>query len=147
MVTSPQDLAGMVVRKAAQMATQMSVPVLGLVENMSYATCPKCGERLEVFGPSQAAATAQYIGTPLLGTLPLDSELAVHCDAGTIEDYAATEFEPVASQVVAASQKQPVNGLSSPRSLPSWRACRRYYAWRINTTAKWRLPAGVCSKI
>jgi len=54
LVTSPQDLAGMVVRKAARMAQHMGAPILGLVENMSYVTCPKCGEKIEVFGPSHA---------------------------------------------------------------------------------------------
>ena len=101
MVTSPQDLAGMVVRKAAQMAVQLNIPLLGLIENMSYAVCPKCGEQIEVFGPSQAAQTARYIGAPLLGRLPIDPELAKHCDAGTIEDYAATAFKAVAAHVVS----------------------------------------------
>jgi Mrp family chromosome partitioning ATPase len=100
MVTSPQDLAGMVVRKAAQMALQLNIPLLGLVENMSYARCPKCGEQIEVFGPSQAEATARQIGAPLLGRLPIDSELAVRCDAGEIEDYAAEGFKGIAEQLV-----------------------------------------------
>jgi len=99
MVTSPQDLAGMVVRKAAQMALQLNIPLLGLVENMSYARCPKCGEQIEVFGPSQAEMTARQIGAPLLGRLPIDSELAVRCDAGEIEDYAAEGFKGVAEQL------------------------------------------------
>jgi Mrp family chromosome partitioning ATPase len=101
MVTSPQDLAGMVVRKAAQMAIQLDIPLLGLVENMSYAVCPRCGERIEVFGPSQAQDTALRIGAPLLGRLPLDPELARLCDAGRIEDYTAEAFEDVAERVVA----------------------------------------------
>ncbi len=101
MVTSPQSLAGMVVRKAAQMAVQMNIPLLGLVENMSYALCPKCGEQIEVFGPSQAMDTALRIGVPLLGRLPLDPELARLGDDGRIEDYAADAFEDVAERVVA----------------------------------------------
>jgi Mrp family chromosome partitioning ATPase len=100
LVTSPQDLAGMVVRKAAHMAQHMKVPILGLVENMSYAVCPKCGEKILVFGPSQAQQTAQEFWTPLLGQLPLDSELACRCDAGEIEKYAAQAFEPIAAKVV-----------------------------------------------
>jgi Mrp family chromosome partitioning ATPase len=100
MVTSPQTLAGMVVRKAAQMAVQLNIPLLGLVENMSYAVCPKCGEQIEVFGPSQAQQTAQHIGAPLLGRLPIDPELAKHCDAGTIEDYPAEMFKSIAERLV-----------------------------------------------
>jgi Mrp family chromosome partitioning ATPase len=100
MVTSPQTLAGMVVRKAAQMAVQLNIPLLGLIENMSYAVCPKCGEKIEVFGPSKAKETARHIGAPLLGRLPIDPELAKHCDAGTIEDYPAKAFQGIAHQLV-----------------------------------------------
>ena len=100
LVTSPQDLAGMVVRKAAGMAAQMKAPILGLVENMSYATCPDCGARLEVFGPSQAAYTATELGVPLLGQIPLDPALSRHCDLGRIEAYDGEAFEPIALQVV-----------------------------------------------
>jgi Mrp family chromosome partitioning ATPase len=74
----------MVVRKAAHMAYQMKAPVLGVVENMSYITCPHCGEKIEVFGPSRAQNTATQLGLPLIGQLPLDPELASRCDAGEI---------------------------------------------------------------
>jgi Mrp family chromosome partitioning ATPase len=100
LVTSPQDLAGMVVRKAARMAQHMGAPILGLVENMSYVVCPKCGEKIEVFGPSQAMQTAMHLGVPLLGHLPLDPELALRCDAGEVEAYEAELFGPVADHVV-----------------------------------------------
>jgi Mrp family chromosome partitioning ATPase len=101
MVTSPQDLAGMVVRKAAQMATQLDIPLLGLIENMSYALCPKCGEQIEVFGPSRAMDTALRIGAPLLGRLPLDPDLARLCDGGRIEEYRSEAFEDIAERIVA----------------------------------------------
>jgi Mrp family chromosome partitioning ATPase len=100
LVTSPQDLAGMVVRKAASMANHLKVPILGLVENMSYIVCPHCGEQIDVFGPSQAAHSALQIGTPLLGRIPLDPELARRCDAGEIEEYRADAFAPVSKQVM-----------------------------------------------
>jgi Mrp family chromosome partitioning ATPase len=100
MVTSPQSLSGMVVRKAAQMALQLEIPLLGLVENMSYAVCPNCGERINVFGPSQAQETAEYISAPLLGRLPLDPELAPLCDAGEIEAYSGEAFLDIAERVV-----------------------------------------------
>jgi len=106
LVTSPQDLAGMVVRKAAGMAQRMGAPILGVVENMSYVTCPKCGEKIEVFGPSQAFRTALKIGSPLLGQLPLDPELARRCDAGEIEEYEAELFEPIARQVLQRVPRQ-----------------------------------------
>ena len=101
MVTSPQDLAGMVVRKAAQMAAKLNIPLLGLVENMSYAVCPQCDEQIEVFGPNQAAQTARRIGAPLLGRLPIDPELAKHCDAGNIEDYPAEAFQSIVGKLLA----------------------------------------------
>lgn len=90
----------MVVRKAARMAKQMGAPILGLVENMSYATCPDCGARIEVFGPSQAAYTASELGVPLLGRIPLDPEISHHCDVGRIETCTIEVFEPIAEQVV-----------------------------------------------
>ena len=107
LVTSPQDLAGMVVRKAAQMALQMKVSIVGLVENMSHIVCPKCGERIEVFGPSQAMLTANQLGVPLLGQLPLDPNLARRCDAGEIEDYAANVFEPIAEKITERASVRP----------------------------------------
>jgi Mrp family chromosome partitioning ATPase len=107
LVTSPQDLAGMVVRKAARMALQMKVSTVGLVENMSYATCPNCGERIEVFGPSQAMRTANQLGVPLLGQLPLDPELAHRCDVGEIEGYALDAFEPIAEKITERASAQP----------------------------------------
>jgi ATP-binding protein involved in chromosome partitioning len=104
LVSSPQDLAGMVVRKAAQMARQLSVPILGLVENMSYAVCPRCGERLEVFGPSRAEAVAAQLGVPLLGQIPLDPQVSIRCDAGQVEQYPAESFVAIAEQIAARAQ-------------------------------------------
>ena len=102
LVTSPQDLAGMVVRKAANMALQMGIPLIGLVENMSYAVCPACGAVIDVFGPSCAEETARQIETKLLGRLPLDACLAVVCDDGAIEDYRCDAFDAIAGQVLEA---------------------------------------------
>lgn len=101
LVTSPQDLAGMVVRKAAQMAHQLGIPILGLVENMSFFTCPDTGKQYEVFGPSHAQETAAAVGVPLLGRLAIDPEIARLCDAGRIEEYAGEAFAPIADQLVA----------------------------------------------
>jgi Mrp family chromosome partitioning ATPase len=99
LVTSPQDLAGMVVRKAAQMAQGMGVPILGLVENMSYFVCPDTRKRHDIFGPSFAEAMAAQMGVRFLGRLPLDPEIAQLCDVGCIEDYAAEAFTPIARRL------------------------------------------------
>jgi len=99
LVTSPQGLAGMVVRKAARMAEQLNVPIVGVVENMSYALCPNCGERIDIFGPSKSEGVARSVGAPFLGRLPLDRELAERCDAGEIELYPAEDFESIVEEV------------------------------------------------
>ncbi len=99
LVTSPQDLAGMVVRKAAQMAGHMQVPILGLIENMSYFVCPDNGKQYDVFGPSHAEQMAARLGVPFLGRLPIDPEIARLCDAGRIEDYPAEAFVPIAQRL------------------------------------------------
>lgn len=94
-VSSPQDLAVMVVRKALHMAEIMGVPVLGLVENMTYVTCPKCGEKVFVFGQPQGDSVSEDV--PLLAALPLDPELARLADAGRIEDYVPAGLEGLSS--------------------------------------------------
>jgi Mrp family chromosome partitioning ATPase len=100
LVSSPQDLAGMVVRKAANMARQMHTPILGLIENMSYFECPDTGKRYEIFGPSHAEETAWMIGVPFLGRLPIDPEIARLCDDGRVEEYSAEMFMPITQDLV-----------------------------------------------
>jgi len=90
-VTSPQDLANMVVKKAVNMVHQMEVPMVGLVENMSYLRCPDCGREIKIFGDSHADQLTAA-GLPLLEKLPLDPELAQLCDDGQIEKYKAELF-------------------------------------------------------
>ncbi len=84
-VTTPQSLVSMIVEKAVKMADLMSVPVLGLVENMSYAICPDCGRKIEVFGKSSSARIAKEYDIPKTASLPLDPTLASTVDAGKIE--------------------------------------------------------------
>ena len=84
-VLSPQELVGMIVEKAVNMAGMMNIPVLGLVENMSYMPCPHCGEKLYPFGESKALKVAKAHGLPLLAQLPIDPALAAACDAGRAE--------------------------------------------------------------
>jgi Mrp family chromosome partitioning ATPase len=109
LVTSPQGLADMVVRKAAQMAAQLNVPIMGVIENMSYVVCPDTGKKLEVFGPSKSAAMAKQLYVPLLGQLPIEPQIAELCDAGRIEDYPAEEFAPIAQKLaeIALPARQP----------------------------------------
>lgn len=91
-VSSPQELAVMIVSKAIKMAKQMNVPILGLVENMSRAVCPKCGEEFSLFGPGSGKETAEKYNIPFLGSLQLDPRLAELCDQGKIEEYGSDLF-------------------------------------------------------
>ena len=75
-VTSPQDLVQMIVEKAYNMAKQMNIPVLGIVENYSYLECPECGKRISVFGESHIDEIAENLGTEVLGKMPIDPQLA-----------------------------------------------------------------------
>ena len=100
LVTSPQGLADMVVSKAAKMAARLEVPLLGLIENMSYVVCPDTGRRLEVFGPSKSTAIAARFRIPLLGRLPIDPQVAQFCDVGRVEDLPAEAFIPIAEELV-----------------------------------------------
>ena len=86
-VTSPQDLVGMIVEKAVKMAEMMDVPILGLVENMSYLECPDCGSKIQVFGPSKADEVAKAHGLEVLARIPMDPKLAAACDRGLIETF------------------------------------------------------------
>lgn len=84
-VTSPQDLVQMIVKKAYGMAKQMNIPVLGIVENYSYVKCPDCGKEIKVFGESHIDEIAAEYDVPVLAKLPMDPALAAACDAGKIE--------------------------------------------------------------
>ena len=84
-VTSPQELVSMIVEKAVKMAEKMNVPVLGIVENMSYLECPDCGKRISVFGESHVDEVAAAHGISVLGRIPIDPKIAAAVDAGEIE--------------------------------------------------------------
>lgn len=103
-VTTPQDLVKMIVEKAVNMANMMNVPVLGLVENMSYLDCPDCGKRLEVFGASKAKAIAEEYGIPAVAHMPLDPNIAKLADAGRIEDYETQELTEIFKSIETAKQ-------------------------------------------
>jgi len=85
-VTTPQDLVGMIVQKAINMAHMMNVPVLGIVENMSYIECPDCKKKIPVFGESTVDALALEFGIPAVAKLPLDRNLTVAADSGKTEE-------------------------------------------------------------
>ena len=82
-VSSPQDLVQMIVRKAYHMAEMMQVPVLGLVENNSYVKCPDCGKEIYIFGESKIQAAADEVHVPVIGKMPVDPDMAAAVDAGT----------------------------------------------------------------
>lgn len=86
-VTSPQDLVGMIVQKAVNMANMMNIPVLGIVENMSYIKCPNCGRKISVFGESGVDALALEYGIPNVAKIPIDSDLTKAADTGNIENF------------------------------------------------------------
>lgn len=87
MVTTPQSLASMVVRKTVHMSQMLKVPILGIVENMSFFPCPETGTNHMIFGPSHAEAITSLSESPLLGQLPIDPSLAQLADEGKIEQY------------------------------------------------------------
>ena len=84
-VTSPQELVSMIVAKAVNMAKEMHIPILGLVENMSYFRCPDNGKEYKIFGESHIDTIAKNYGLPILAKLPIEPALAEACDAGQIE--------------------------------------------------------------
>lgn len=84
-VTSPQELVSMIVEKAVKMANMMNVPIVGIVENMSYFQCPDCGKQHKIFGESHIEEVAAKYAIPTLSQLPMDSKIAAACDRGMIE--------------------------------------------------------------
>lgn len=104
-VASPQELVGMIVGKAVQMAKMMNVPILGLVENMSYAVCPDCGKHIQVFGDSHVDEIAAKYQIPVLAKMPIDPELSKEADAGMIEMFAGNYLDGAADAVAKLLKK------------------------------------------
>ena len=100
-VTSPQELVSMIVAKAVKMANMMNIPVLGLVENMSYVKCPDCGKEIHVFGESHIEEIAKQYDTEVLGRIPMDPMLAGLVDNGMIEGMEADYLESAADKIAA----------------------------------------------
>lgn len=98
-VTSPQELVSMIVGKAVKMAEMMNIPIIGLVENMSYVECPDCKKRISVFGDSHIDETAKKFSLKVIAKLPIDSELAKLVDNGLLELMETTAADPIADAV------------------------------------------------
>jgi Mrp family chromosome partitioning ATPase len=113
LVTSPQDLAEMVVRKAAHMAQQMKIPLIGVVENMSYAICPKCGERFELFGTGNSEDMAAAFDTKFLGKMGIDPNMSKLGDQGKIEVYENKDVIEVIQVVTDIITAVPAPSLTS----------------------------------
>ena len=100
-VSSPQDLAFMVVKKTIKMTQKMNIPILGIVENMSHAICPHCNEVIEIFGQHQGEKVARDSGINYLGSLPWDMKLNQLVDEGKIEEYQTEQMEAIIEKIVA----------------------------------------------
>jgi len=101
-VFSPQELAAMVVKKAVRMARQLDIPILGIVENMSYFTPPGSKKKLELFGKSRIQEMSEATGAPLLAQIPIDPALAKLCDEGKIEQYSSEIFDGLSRNFIQA---------------------------------------------
>lgn len=98
-VTSPQQLVKMIVDKAVKMAELMNIPVLGIVENMSYFECPDCGKRHNIYGESHIEETAKEKGIDTVARIPINSKLAAACDAGMIELFEGDWLDKTADKI------------------------------------------------
>lgn len=122
LVSSPQDLASVVVSKAVDMCRQMNVPMLGLVQNMAYMKCPDCGKKIKPFAGVDGESMAHKMGIPHLVDLPIDPDLSIRSDSGTLEEYGENPFTGMVDLVengliVIANIKKsgPCHGTDDPR--------------------------------
>lgn len=100
-VATPQDLVSMIVTKAVNMAKMMNIPILGIVENYSYLSCPCCGEKIELFGKSHVDEIAEKFGIPVLARVPMDPKVSALCDAGTIETVETSALDEAVNKLTA----------------------------------------------
>lgn len=98
-VTSPQELVSMIVEKAVKMAKMMNIPIIGIIENMSYLECPDCKKKIEVFGKSHIDEVAMEYGIPVLARTPICSDLAAACDNGVIELFEGDWLDAAVNQI------------------------------------------------
>ncbi len=104
-VTSPQDLVSLIVKKAYNMAKMMNIPVLGIVENMSYIKCPDCGKEFHIFGSGKTETVADELGVPLLARIPIDTDMATLIDNGMFEKHQSDYFGAAATYIDAKLNK------------------------------------------
>ncbi len=104
-VTSPQDLVSMIVKKAYNMAKMMNIPVLGIVENMSYIKCPDCGKEFHIFGTGKSETVADELNVPLLAKIPIDTDMASMVDNGIFERIENNYFADAARYIDAKINK------------------------------------------
>ncbi len=102
-VASPQDLVAMIVNKAVSMANMMNIPILGVVENMSYVECPDCGKKIKLYGDSHIDAVCAENGIPLLAQIPISPDITHACDMGLIEDFSG-DFLDLAVETIEKMQ-------------------------------------------
>lgn len=100
-VTSPQELVSLIVKKAYNMAMSMHIPVLGVVENMSYLKCPDCNKEIKLFGESKLEETAKSLNIPLLDRIPIDSSFANLADKGTFEELKSNYLDNTVKEIEA----------------------------------------------
>jgi ATP-binding protein involved in chromosome partitioning len=105
-VSSPQELASLIVTKAVNMAKKMNAELLGLVENMSYLQCPSCDQRINVFGETKGEKLAQQLGIPFIGSIPMDPAIAQKSDEGRIEDYYSPSFQTLTDKLRLKTSEQ-----------------------------------------
>lgn len=105
-VTSPQELVEMIVKKAYNMAKQMNIPVVGLVQNMSYLVCPDCGKKIYIYGEGKGKQTAQELEIPSYASLPIDPMIAKLCDSGEIEQYENHDLENIVNYLEKVGTKK-----------------------------------------
>ena len=103
-VTSPQELVSMVVAKAINMANMMNIPIIGLVENMSYVECDECGHKMYVFGKSHIKDVAEKYHLPVLAQIPLNEKIAIASDEGNIEDIVLDDVQPVVDMILQTTK-------------------------------------------
>lgn len=100
-VTSPQELVSMIVGKAVKMAQMMNIPIIGIIENMSYVECPDCGKAIEIFGKSHVDEVATQYHLPVLGRIPMTPSIAAASDAGAVEDLEGNWLDVAISAIEA----------------------------------------------
>jgi len=113
-VTSPQELVSMIVEKAVKMANMMNVPVVGLVENMSYFVCPDCGKQHNIFGESHIEEIAAKYGITDIAKLPMEPKVAAACDQGLVETLDTTGLLQMAEACMKADNPNKHDGMPKP---------------------------------